>query len=142
MTQSKKQTFRHYFFLLLGAAILAFGLFNVHAQSRITEGGVLGMTLLLYNWFGISPGISEICIDIVCYLVGFKLLGKDFLKMRSSAVSALPCFTIFLSASATASPICRAYRSLPRSSARCLSVWAWDLSCVRAVPRAAMTHSH
>ena len=32
---------------LLGSAILAFGLYNVHALSNVTEGGVLGMTLLL-----------------------------------------------------------------------------------------------
>lgn len=92
MTLSKKQTFKHYFLLLSGAAILAFGLFNVHAQNKITEGGVLGMTLLLYNWFGISPGISEICIDVVCYLVGYKLLGKVFLK---NAIIGSLGFTLF-----------------------------------------------
>ena len=92
MTLLKKQTLKHYTLLLCGATILAFGLFNVHAQSKITEGGVLGMTLLLYNWFGISPGISEICIDIVCYLAGFKLLGKDFLK---NAIVASLGFTLF-----------------------------------------------
>ena len=32
---------------LLGSAILAFGLYNVHALSGVTEGGVLGMTLFL-----------------------------------------------------------------------------------------------
>ena len=39
-----------YAMLVIGAGILAFGLFNVHAQSRITEGGVLGMTLLIRHW--------------------------------------------------------------------------------------------
>ncbi len=71
---------RHYGTLLLGVAILAFGLFNIHSQSKITEGGVLGMTLLLHHWFGISPGISGLCMDVVCYLIGYKMLGKQFLK--------------------------------------------------------------
>lgn len=66
--------------LWLGTAILAFGLYNIHAQSGVTEGGVLGLTLLFYHHFGISPGISGICIDAVCYLLGLRLLGKAFLK--------------------------------------------------------------
>ena len=75
-----KDTIKHYGILLLGVAILAFGLFNVHSQSNITEGGVLGMTLLLKHWTGISPGITGICLDSLCYFIGFKLLGKEFLK--------------------------------------------------------------
>ena len=45
------RSFREYFSLrkcvmaLLGSAILAFGLYNVHSFSNVTEGGVLGMTL-------------------------------------------------------------------------------------------------
>ena len=34
---------------LLGSAILAFGLYNVHALSGVTEGGILGLTLLLHH---------------------------------------------------------------------------------------------
>ena len=32
-------------FSLIGSAILAFGLYNVHSISSVTEGGVLGLTL-------------------------------------------------------------------------------------------------
>lgn len=80
-----KTNIKHYTILLLGTAILAFGLFNVHAQCRITEGGVLGMTLLLFHHFGISPGISELCIDAICYLLGWKLLGKAFIRNAAIA---------------------------------------------------------
>lgn len=71
--------------LLLGAAILAFGLYNVHAQSRITEGGVLGATLLIHHFTGISPSISEVVMDIICYALGVKFLGKSFLKYAAAA---------------------------------------------------------
>lgn len=40
---------------LFGSAFLAFGLYHVHSFSGVTEGGVLGMTLLLDHWFHISP---------------------------------------------------------------------------------------
>ena len=35
---------------VIGSGILAFGLYNIHALSGVTEGGVLGMTLLLNHW--------------------------------------------------------------------------------------------
>lgn len=38
---------KHYGIMLLGVSILSFGLFNIHSQSKITEGGILGFTLLL-----------------------------------------------------------------------------------------------
>lgn len=64
---------------ILGSAILAFGLYNVHSLSDVTEGGVLGMTLLLDRWFGISPSISGLVLNLVCYAFGWKMLGKMFI---------------------------------------------------------------
>lgn len=78
--QMNLATRKIYFYILLGTAILAFGLYNIHAQSPITEGGILGTTLLLKHWFGISPAITELVCDIICYLLGFKYLGSAFLK--------------------------------------------------------------
>ena len=82
--KNRRELFR-YAQLLLGSAILAFGLLNVHSQSRITEGGVLGATLLLQHWFGISPSISEAVLDVCCYLLGLKYLGKSFLRYALTA---------------------------------------------------------
>lgn len=70
---------RRYACLLLGTAIVAFGLFNVHGQSGITEGGVFGATLLIQHWTGISPAVSEIVLDVICYALGFAFLGRRFL---------------------------------------------------------------
>ncbi len=66
--------------LLLGTAILSFGLYNVHSQSEITEGGVFGLQLLLQHWFGVSPSITGPAMDFFCYLIGWKLLGGGFLR--------------------------------------------------------------
>lgn len=71
---------KHYAVLLLGVGILSFGLFNIHSRTRITEGGVLGMTLLLRHWFGISPSVSGFLMDAACYAAGYRLLGMGFLK--------------------------------------------------------------
>lgn len=87
-----RNTILHYGTLLFGAAVLSFGLFNVHSQSRITEGGVLGMTLLLHHWTGISPGIFSFLLDMTCYIIGFKLLGTAFLK---NAIFATCSYALF-----------------------------------------------
>lgn len=67
------------FIALFGSAILAFGLYNVHSFSGVTEGGVLGLTLLLHHWFHISPSISGLVMNLFCYLMGWKLLGREFI---------------------------------------------------------------
>ena len=72
---------------LLGSAILAFGLYHVHAFSGVTEGGQLGLCLLLQHWFSLSPAITALVVNIICYLIGFKTLGWKFVTY--SAVSAL-----------------------------------------------------
>ena len=64
---------------LPGSCILAFGLYHIHSLSGVTEGGVLGMTLLLDHWFGISPALSGLIMNIVCYLLGVRILGQEFI---------------------------------------------------------------
>lgn len=64
---------------LLGSSILAFGLYHVHALSGVTEGGQLGLTLLLHHWFRISPALSGLVINLICYFFGWKTFGKPFL---------------------------------------------------------------
>lgn len=66
-------------YLLVGSAILAFGLYNVHSISNVTEGGALGLTLLLQHWFHISPAFSAFVINFACYFLGWKLLGGKFI---------------------------------------------------------------
>lgn len=77
-----KKLIRRYFYLayiLLGAFILAFGMYNVHSRTIITEGGIWGIELLLFNWFGLSPAVTAPLLDGTCYLMGVVFLGKDFI---------------------------------------------------------------
>lgn len=75
----KKITCVNCFFALFGSALLAFGLYHVHSLSGVTEGGVLGMTLLLEHWFNISPAVTGFVLNVLCYVLGWKMLGKKFL---------------------------------------------------------------
>lgn len=64
---------------LIGCLVLAFGLYHVHSVSGITEGGGLGLTLLLQHWFAVSPALSSLVFNVVSYGIGWRTMGKKFL---------------------------------------------------------------
>lgn len=81
---------------LSGGAILAFGLYNVHSISGVTEGGALGLTLLAEHWLGISPAWSALILNICCYGLGLKTLGRSFLLWSAVSGGSFSLFyTIF-----------------------------------------------
>lgn len=83
----KNITLKNCAITLLGSFILAFGLYNVHSISGVTEGGVLGATLLLEHWTGISPAFTGGIMNILCYILGWKLLGKEFIAYSALATA-------------------------------------------------------
>lgn len=70
---------------LLGSAILAFGLYHIHSFSGVTEGGQLGLALLLDHWFSISPALSTAVVNVICYWTGWRMLGKSFIAHSAVA---------------------------------------------------------
>ena len=58
---------------LVGSAILAFGLYHIHSFAGVTEGGILGATLLLQYWFGVSPAWSSLVMNALSYLIGWRI---------------------------------------------------------------------
>lgn len=64
---------------IFASVFLAFGLYNVHSVSHVTEGGVLGATLLLDYWFDISPAVTSFVMNTICYIIGWKMLGGNFI---------------------------------------------------------------
>ena len=70
---------------LLGSAILAFGMYNIHSVSGVTEGGILGLTLLGEHWLDLSPAVSGFLLNAVCYVFGWKTLGRDFIGYSAIA---------------------------------------------------------
>lgn len=71
---------------LAGSLILAFGLYNVHAEADVTEGGVLGLSLFFDKMLGVSPALSALVLNALCYLFGARVLGGRFILF--SAISA------------------------------------------------------
>ena len=79
--------------LAAGAAVLTFGLHNIHAQTGITEGGVLGLLLFVNHWTGLPASVVSPVLDLLCYLLALRFLGGQFIRtsLISTAAVAL-CF--------------------------------------------------
>lgn len=67
---------KNIFFILVGSAIMAFGLVHFNMQNQLAEGGFTGITLLIYNLTGLSPSISNILLNLPLFFIGYRLLGK------------------------------------------------------------------
>lgn len=78
--------------IILGTAIISFGIYNVHRQAGITEGGILGLLLLCNHWLGISSSVLSPVLDGLSYLFGFRYLGRTFLKRSIFATFCLAAF--------------------------------------------------
>ena len=77
---------------VFGSAVLAFGLYNIHSVSGVTEGGVLGLTLLLHHWLNVSPSVSGLILNILCFIIGYKALGREFLGYSIFAIGSFSLF--------------------------------------------------
>ena len=80
-------TARKIFYIILGAMICSFGIHNIHQRTNITEGGVIGMMLLIDHWLHLSPAYITPVLDASCYLLAFKILGGNFIKMSLISTS-------------------------------------------------------
>ena len=69
--------FKNIFFILVGAAIMSFGLVNFNMQNKLAEGGFTGITLLLYFLFHWDPSYTNLLLNIPLFFIGWKLLGRN-----------------------------------------------------------------
>ena len=70
-------------YIIFGSALVSLVVCTIHSKSQLTEGGQIGIELLLLHWFKISPTISSIIIDFLFYILGFIILNRKF---RTNAI--------------------------------------------------------
>jgi len=85
-------TLKKLLFILLGAMISSFGIYNIHQRVDITEGGVLGLMLLVEHWLGYSPAYITPVLDAACYLLAFRFLGGGFIRTSVLSTLCVSCF--------------------------------------------------
>lgn len=85
-------TVRKTLLLLLGAMIASFGIHNIHQRTGITEGGVIGLMLLVEHWLHFSPAYITPVLDISCYLLSSRFLGERFIRLSVLATAFVSVF--------------------------------------------------
>lgn len=78
--------------IMLGTAILSFGIHNIHQRTAITEGGIIGLVLLINHWLGVPASVASPLLDAISYALAFKFLGWDFLLSAGIASISLAGF--------------------------------------------------
>lgn len=69
--------FKNIFYILLGAAIMSFGLVYFNMENNLADGGFTGITLILFFVFKIDPAYAYLLLNIPLFLVGWKVLGRN-----------------------------------------------------------------
>lgn len=63
--------------ILIGTAIMSFGLVNFNMQNKLAEGGFTGITLLFYFLFKWDPSYTNLILNIPLFFIGWKILGRN-----------------------------------------------------------------
>src|SRR5699024_2256142 len=69
--------FKNIFFILLGSAIMAFGVVHFNMQNNLSEGGFTGITLILFFAFNWDPAITNIILNVPLFFIGWNYLGRN-----------------------------------------------------------------
>jgi len=74
------QAIRDYFFIAIGAAIMAIGIGVFLVDARVVPGGVSGLSMAMYYLTGgaIPIGLTMWVLNLPLYIWGVKELGKQF----------------------------------------------------------------
>ncbi|WP_093071670.1 YitT family protein [Salisediminibacterium halotolerans] len=62
--------------ILLGTAIMSFGLVYFTIENNLADGGLTGITLILYYAVQFDPAYSNILLNIPLFFIGYKVLGR------------------------------------------------------------------
>ncbi|RXJ03970.1 YitT family protein [Anaerobacillus alkaliphilus] len=69
--------FKNVFYILLGAAIMSFGLVYFNMENNLADGGFTGITLILFFMFGFDPAYTNLLLNIPLFFIGWKVLGRN-----------------------------------------------------------------
>ncbi len=89
-----KRTIIDYLLLLGGALIIAASFHFFLSPNQVVPGGVIGISLLLENWLGIAPAVTQWSANIPIYLAGLWMLGGRFALKTAVGTVVLPLFVL------------------------------------------------
>lgn len=92
LRQHRSEYARRLVLIMLGSAVLTFGIHNIHEVAGITEGGVIGALLLANHWLAIPASVVSPVLDLLCYAFALRLLGAGFLGWSVVSSAAIAGF--------------------------------------------------
>ena len=84
---------KEFFFVILGATVMAIGLDLFLLPKTIASGGVSGIATIVKYAFGVNPAFVILGLNIPLFLGAFKLMGKDFLLKSMTGTLVLSIMT-------------------------------------------------
>lgn len=79
-------------FILIGSFVLALGINMFLVPSKISSGGISSIGTILLHLFGVRMSITNIAINALLFLLGFKYLGKESVLKTVIGIIALTGF--------------------------------------------------
>ncbi|MGI8315758.1 YitT family protein [Halobacillus mangrovi] len=71
-----KSTFKDLSLLVIGAFVFAIGVNYFAIPNRLSEGGIIGITIVTYYLFGWSPGLINFVLNTSLLAIGYKFFTK------------------------------------------------------------------
>ncbi len=75
-----------------GTMLTAIGISLFLSPNKVVGGGVSGISIILYNAFGVSMGASYAIINAVLLLLGLKVIGREFIIKTIIGAGSLSIF--------------------------------------------------
>lgn len=79
MKKKALRILKDYFFITVGCLIYAFAINYFYVSNHLAEGGVTGIALIAFYLFKTPVGTTYLILNIPILIIGWKILGKDFI---------------------------------------------------------------
>ena len=65
--------------ILIGLIMIAFSVSTLIVPNKIIQGGVSGLSAIIYYITGVPVSVLNLVINIILIIFGLKILGKKFI---------------------------------------------------------------
>lgn len=91
-----KSVIKNLALVLIGTFVFSIAVNSIVIPNQLGEGGVTGITLLLFYIFDISPALSNFIINAVIMLIGWRFLEKETIFYTIVAIISMSLFLEFV----------------------------------------------
>ncbi len=86
---------KEYVYLTIGTLLFSLSITSFAMPNQLAEGGIVGLSLLLYFSFELSPALVTFVLNAILLVIGFKLLPRHMVYKSIINVPLLSLFIYF-----------------------------------------------